>query len=256
MTGLGQLLRLFAASIVPGGGFLLAGWSAATALTLYWIDNLVGSVAMGARIVIHRRSTGLAGHGRAHLGATYSTGSRGARTTHKFQSFLAEFLAASLGFTAAHGVFLAVLLLGLMAQQPDVESVRQGTIGIAICHALALGFDARRLAGWPFARLKQQAMQVMGRVVVVHFTIMGGMAFFAWRGTPGAFFSVFIGLKFMADLASMLPQYNPQEPPRWLVAVMNLLPLRKKGESFEAYWRRKRAQEDVEAAQDERVSGR
>ena len=42
-----------------------------------------------------------------------------------------------------------------------------------------------------------------------------------------------------------------REPPRWLVRIMKLIP-DQKGESFEAYWRRTRAEEDAKAAEDER----
>ena len=249
VTALARLLRLCAASVVPGGGFLFGGWSPATALTLYWIDNLVSAGVMSARIALHRRWTGLAGHGRGQLGATYSTGEHG--EPQVFKSFLAEFLVTSVGFTLAHGVFLAVVL-GMIGERPDTEVVRQGAIWIATLQLLALSFDAVRLDEWPFARLKQQAIQAMSRITPVHMALLGGMLLFAMRGTPGAFFTVFVWLKFFSDIGSQLPQWNPREPPRWLVSVMNLFP-KQKGESFEEYWRRTRAAEDVLAAEDERA---
>ena len=247
MTALARLLRLFAASVVPGGGFLVAGWSPATALTLYWIDNLAGAVAMGVRIALHRRWTGLAGHDRGQLGATYSTGEE--REPQVFKSFLAEFLVTSIVFTIAHGVFLAAVL-GMIGQRPDIPTVQQGAIAIATLHALALSFDARRLDEWPFARLKQQAVQAMSRITLVHMALLGGMVLFAVRGTPGAFFTVFVWLKFFSDIGSQLPQWNPHEPPRWLVGVMNLFP-KQKGQTFEEHWRRTRSAEDARAMEDE-----
>src|SRR5687767_4166875 len=136
MTMLAKLFRLAAASLVPGGGFLLADWSPATALTLYWIDTLIGAIAMGVRIAFHRHWTGASGHDRAQLGATLSVSTSGdAPTPVVFKSFLAEFLLTSVAFTLAHGVFLAVVL-GFMAERPDADHVRQGAIGILICHAL------------------------------------------------------------------------------------------------------------------------
>lgn len=249
MTTLARLLRLLSASVVPGGGFLFGGWSPATALTLYWIDNLVSAFVMSARIALHRRWTGLAGHGRGQLGATYSTGKD--REPQVFKSFLGEFLVTSVGFTLAHGVFLAVVL-GMIGQRPDAEVVRQGAIGIAILQLLALAFDTVHLDQWPFARIKHQAIQAMSRITLVHMALLGGMALFALRGTPGAFFTVFVWLKFFSDIGSQLPQWNPREPPRWLVSLMGLFP-KQKGETFEEYWRRTRAAEDALAAQDERA---
>jgi hypothetical protein len=254
MTALSRLFRLFAASVVPGGGFLLAGWSPATALTLYWIENVVGALAMSVRIALHRRWTGVAGHGRAQLGATFSASvNEAAPAPVAFKSFLAEFLLTSIAFSIAHGVFLAAVL-GFIAERPELDAVRQGTIGIVIFHALGLSFDVRQLHDWPFARLKYQATQVMSRVVLVHFAILAGIFVVAWRATPGAFFTTFIWLKFLSDIGSMLPQWNPREPPRWLVRLMGLFP-KQKGESFEAYWRRTRAEEEVLAEGDEQMTG-
>jgi hypothetical protein len=93
---------------------------------------------------------------------------------------------------------------------------------------------------------------MMSRVIVVHMSILGGMVFFAWRDTPGAFFSVFVWLKTLADIGTMLPQWNPREPPRWLARVMNRIG-NQKGERFEDYWRRTRKEEDAQAASDEQV---
>lgn len=36
------------------------------ALLVYWVDNLIGAITMGARIALHRRWTRLAVHPRAH----------------------------------------------------------------------------------------------------------------------------------------------------------------------------------------------
>jgi hypothetical protein len=247
-----KFFRLAAASMVPGGGFLLAGWSPATALTLYWIDTLVGAIAMGVRIALHRHWTGVSGHDRSQLGATFSVAtSNDEPNPVVFKSFLAEFLLTSISFTVAHGVFLTAVL-GFISERPDADQVRQGGIGVAICHALALGFDARWLDRWPFARLKHQAVQIMGRVVLVNMAILGGMMFSFWRNTPGAFFTFFVWLKFFSDIGSLVPQWNPHEPPRWLVWLMKRFPTQR-GESFEEYWRRTRAQEVSRAEDDERV---
>ena len=250
MSLLARVFRLVAANLVPGGGFLLAGWSPATALTLYWFDNILSALAMGARIFLHRRFTGAAGHNRPHIGATYSTGKGSAPVP--FRSFLAEFLVTSVSFTVGHGIFLA-FVLGVLLERPDVSAVRQGAMAMAVCHAIALTLDAWRIQDWPFARLRHQAVQIMSRVILVHVAILGGMLLFAYRGTPGAFFSIFVWLKLLSDIGSMLPQYDPREPPRLLVALMNLFP-KQKGESFEDYWRRTKKEEEARAAQDEQES--
>jgi Family of unknown function (DUF6498) len=253
LSSLARLLRLFAASIVPGGGYFLAGWSPSTTLALYWVDTLVGTFAMAMRIDLHRRWTGMAGHGRAHLNTTVTTTSGGETRTTKFRSFLAEFLFTSLAFTLAHGIFLAAIL-GFMLEPPNLEDAKKGAIGILACHGLSLGLDTFRLDTWPFARLKQMTEKLMGRVFVVHLAIIGGMFYMAWRDTPGAFFGVFIWLKALTDIGSILPQWNPRDPPRWLVKTMGVFP-KQKGETFEEYWRRTEKQTEKQAAKDEERVG-
>lgn len=249
MTWLGALFRLFGGNAVPGGGFLLAGWSPATALTLYWIDNVIGSMATALRIELHRRWTGASGHARGQLGATYRTGKHAPEKS--FTSFLAEFVGTSLAFSLAQGVFLAFVLFGVIDQMPDRNHVRQGAAVILVAHLLALAVDTRGLASWPFAQLRDQAQRMMGRVVLVHLAILGGMVFLASRGTPGAFFSVFIALKFLADAGTLMPRYEPgDEPPRLLVWMTSVFPAQN-GESFTEYWKRTRAIERTQAEQDE-----
>ena len=54
---------------MPGVGFFADHWSSATTLTLYWCENLIGSVLIGVRIFLHRRLTKKAGHYRDQLAA-------------------------------------------------------------------------------------------------------------------------------------------------------------------------------------------
>ncbi len=248
-SSIARLLRLFAASLVPGGGYFLAGWSPSTTLALYWVDTLAGTVAMALRISLHRRWTGMAGHGRAQIGTEVTSTGGGVTRQVKFRSFLAEFLFTSLAFTIAHGIFLAAIL-GFVLEPPNRADVQKGAIGILACHGLSLGFDTFRLDSWSFAQLKQMVQRVLGRVFVVHLTILGGMAFFAWRGSPDAFFGVFVWLKTLFDIGGIVPQFSPREPPRWLVKAMSVFP-KQKGETFEAYWRRTHAEEQAQAARDE-----
>jgi hypothetical protein len=251
--GLTGTLRVFAGSVVPGGGVLLAGWSPATALLLYWVENFVGGLSMAARIALHRRMTQLAGHGRRQLNSTVTVSESGRtmRQVH-FGSFLAEFLTMSLGFNVGHAIFLAALMGFVLPEGPDLDAVRQGVILIVVFHMGALTFDAWHIDRWPFARLKQQANRLMGRVVLVHLALVGGMFLAVSRDAPSSFFSVFIALKLVTDIGAVLPQVDPKEPPRWLVAVMKRFP-KQKGESFEDYWRRTRSAELAQAEQDEQV---
>jgi hypothetical protein len=246
------VLRLMAASIVPGGGVLLSGWSPATALALYWIENTIGGLTMAVRIAVHQRVTGLAGHGRGHMNASYTLSNGSTTVRRNFRSFLAEFLVTTIAFNIGHLIFLFAVMGFILPGGPDLQAIQQGLTLILVCHGLALTFDLRRLDEWPFARLKKQANLLIGRVVLVHLAILGGMVFLAFRNTTDSFFGVFLGLKFLSDLGTILPQYDPREPPRWLVTVMKRIPSQT-GESFEDYWRRTRAAEIAQAEHDEQV---
>ena len=52
-----RLLQLTSLNAVPLAGLFFAGWSPATALALYWCENVVGSALVAARIAMHRSAT-------------------------------------------------------------------------------------------------------------------------------------------------------------------------------------------------------
>lgn len=247
---LARLFRLLASAAVPGGGYLVADWSAATALTLYWIDNVIGGIAMAIRIAEHRRLTNAAGHDRAQLGATMTINDEPVA----FQSFFSEFLITTAGFGLAHGLFLAAVL-GFVLERPDVGHVRDGAIAIAICHALALGVDRWMLDAWSFGRLKDHAGRVMSRVALVNVALLGGTWFMAFSSSPDAFFTVFVWLKAAGDVGATLPPMATRRPPRVLARVMNLFP-KQNGETFEEYWQRTHSVAETQAALDERAKPR
>ena len=206
---------------------------------------------MAIRIAEHRRLSGAAGHRRAQLGATVTTTSHGNENEVKFKSFLTEFLVTSTMFTVAHGVFLAAIL-GFVLEPPDLGAVREGAIAIVLCHAIALTADRFTLANWPFAKLKDQAERLMGRVVLVQMAIIGGTWLMAFRDSKESFFSVFIWLKALSDLGTFLPMWEPREAPGWLARMMSVFP-KQNGESFEEYWKRTRKKDEEQAALDEKI---
>ena len=86
----------------------------------------------------------------------------------------------------------------------------------------------------------------MGRVIVVHFTILFGMAVAALTGKMSAVFVVFVILKTLLDLGGQLPDYDPAEAPRWLNAIMP-----KVGKAFADFWRKDHANRIENAAEAE-----
>jgi hypothetical protein len=209
---LSRLLRLIASSAIPGGGFLLGQWSPATALALYWFENLIGGLAMAVRISEHQRLTGDDRHRKPQLGftTTMSSGKGPARVV-KYRSFFTEFLSASTAFGIAHGVFLIVVLMAIV-ERPDYAALKEGAISIALCHAVAVTVDLFSIQNWPFERLKSQAENLMGRTILVQFALIGGTWLAIYRDSPQSFFSVFVWLKTAADIAGLLPSADTPPP--------------------------------------------
>ena len=265
---LGGLLRVLGLNAVPIGGVMLAGWSTATGLTLYWCETLVGTATNALRIALHRQWTNKRGHYRGQLGVEINAGDsppsrRTARGKTKWRSFLSEYLVGSLVFTFAHGLFLAIILGAFIQSWPAKADLLYGVAGIALFQVGGLGFDLLSLREWPFARLKVQVQGAMGRVVLVQFAIIFGMALAIWLEKPGSFFWVFGGLKTVSDIGGLVAAGSglgagvktgadgaTAAPPKWAKSVVaKIAP----GEDLDGYWKREREREMREAAEDEEV---
>lgn len=189
---------------MPGGGYLLYNWSPATALALYWVDNVVGSIAMAVRISEHRRLTGDRAHRDPQLGLRFTESKGGGpEKPVKFKSFLSEFVTGSTAFGVAHGAFLAVALAAIV-QHPDFAALKEGAIAIALSHAIALIIDLFTIQNWPFEKLKEQAGNLMGRTILVQLALIGGTWLAIAKDSPDSFFRVFVWLKTASDVAGML----------------------------------------------------
>ena len=210
---LSKLFRLLASSLVPGGGYLLYQWTPATALALYWFENVIGSVAMAIRISEHRRLNGDRAHRDPQLGLKFtSEDSRGKEKPVKFKSFLSEFVTGMTAFGVAHGAFLVVALAAIV-QKPDWAALKQGAIAIALCHAIAVTVDLFTIQNWPFEKLKEQAQSLMGRTILVQFALIGGTWLAIAKDQPDSFFKVFVWLKTASDVAGMVTSLALPKPP-------------------------------------------
>jgi hypothetical protein len=251
-----RLLQLVGLNLVPVAGMFFGGWSPATALALYWCENLVGGALVAARIAIHRERTRARGHYRPHLGIKISgslkvAGSKEPRDVAP-KTLLAELVWTVTAFTLAHGLFLW-LLLAMMKAVPDRGELRTGLIAMVAIQLIGFAWDYPRLGERPFAWVKAMAERSVARVVLVHLAIIGGAFLTFGRPHPERFFLAFGALKLATDLASWLPLSlpppDPERPPRfgaWLARFA----LRRE-ESFAAYWRRSALEKRAADAADE-----
>jgi hypothetical protein len=162
-----------------------------------------------------------------------------------------SFLLVALGFTLVHGVFVGMLLALVKIGPVDWDAVLAGARAVLYVHAASLVFDLVTIARWPFAEIRRRTDAAMARIIVLHLGLLVGMGVTFALNAPTSFFSAFIALKALTELSGVLPQWNPDEPPRALVAVMNLFPLTPGEESFSEYWRRTTREERARHARDE-----
>ena len=245
-----QFLAMLGVNAVPALGWFVEGWGGGTTLAIYWFENVAACLFVAARIALHQHWNPLRGH-FAHSPREGTKHGRG-------QSFLGGFTMISLVFSAAHGFFLAMIILVLThnGKGDEVEfSLRDMGIGcgnVLVFLTVNFAADLPGLRKWTFLRIEQMAERNLARVIIVHMTIIFGMLGVAMTNATKAFFGVFIALKTMNDLNSVIPQWDPEKPPAWLCSIMNKIPSAHPGEKFEDFWVKDKAAERARRAANER----
>ncbi|MCT7659850.1 DUF6498-containing protein [Mycobacterium deserti] len=235
-----RLLTLLGINGVPAAGWFLEHWSAGTTLAVYWFENVAATLCIAVLIVAHRRVTPRRGHFRYQAADNKAS---------KASSFLSGYLTVSLAFCGAHGVFLGAILFLLNHNGEGAiaavnwRSVAIGCTIVLVLLIVDLAVDLIRVRSYSFLRVEQSAYRGLGRVVVVHLTIVFGLFLAAITGAPNALFGLFIVLKTLYALSTVLPQWEPAHPPQWLSRLMNRMPNVHPGERFEDFWTKDRAAE-------------
>jgi hypothetical protein len=241
VTRIVHLLTLLAVNAVPAAGWFVGDWSAGTTLIVYWFENVATCVFAAALIFGHQRLSPRRGHFRYQPPGPKRRGSR--------SSFVHGFLAMSVAFCTAHGLFLAVILLMLNKTGErglgllDWRSVGFGCLSVLVFLITDFAVDLLSLRKWSFLQVERTAHRAIGRVIVVHFTIIFGLVGVAMTGASSALFGVFVVLKTLYSLSLALPQKEPTKVPTWLNRILNRIPNVRPGQRFEDYWARDRADE-------------
>lgn len=236
-----HLLTLLGVVAVPATGWFAAQWSGGTTLAVYWVENVAVCAFIALRILLHQKQSPRRGHFRYEAPNTDRPAAR--------SSFLTGFAVTGFAFCAAHGVFLGVILFLLDRNGAsgfaaiDWRSVAYGCLGVLVLLAVDFAVDLPGLRRMPFRHLERTADQGVGRVLVVHLTLIFGMVGVALTGAPSAFFGVFVFLKTMFAISTALPQWEPEVAPRWFSRLMNRVPNVHPGRTFEQFWADDRAAE-------------
>jgi len=235
-------LTLFSVNAVPALGWFVEEWSAGTTLAVYWFENVAACLFVAIRIAIHQRLSPRRGHFR------YQAPSRDRRASQT-TTLLSGFLVTSLVFSVAHGLFLGFILFMLNHKGDrslagvEWHSAAVGCVIVLVFLLADLCVDLVRVRRWSFLQIEQTANRGLGRVVVVHLTLIFGLLGVAITGASTTLFGIFVVLKTMYSLSLLLPQWEPTTPPAWLSRVLNRLPNVHPGESFEDSWAKDRVEE-------------
>lgn len=205
-----------AANAVAVWGVWKLGWSGSTLLALYWLETLLGSLLVLARMAIHRSITHKRGYRRAQLGVRVNDA--------PVKNFVAEFAIGSLLFSFAHGILLAVFLgaFGERAGGPiDWIQLRNGGLGILVALGAGFAFDLVGIADRPFRWIREIAQLGLGRVVLLHLVLIGGAFGVMVLGQAAVPFLLFALLKTLADVGGAWPRRRPDPAeevatPGWL----------------------------------------
>ncbi|MGX9670500.1 DUF6498-containing protein [Mycobacterium sp. HM-7] len=246
-----HLLTLIAANAIPAVGWFTQEWSAATTLIVYWFETVVGLLFIYARGVLQQRWNPRRGHFRYEPPQSKGTArTRGAiEAKAKPASFIKGFFFINAVFCAAHGVFIAVILLILTHNGNaelvglDWRSAGFGCLQMLVIVVIDFLVDVPYLRRWSFGVLEQTANRSFGRVGVVHLALIFGIFAAAVTNSPARMFGVFVVLKTLYSLSTALPMYEPATPPAWLNRLMNRLRREPEGERFEDAWVKDQAAE-------------
>ena len=261
--GLPRLLLVLAVNAVPIFGIWRYGWGSATTLTLYWFESLVAGCFVFLRLLLHRRLTHDPEYGRSQLGITVSTNKGPA---HKIENFVREFAVGAFGFTLAHGVFLWALLNLVWPHEHgapvDSEALRRGILAVVVVLTLGFLIDLPKLGQRPFSWIRSLAQRVMSRTLVVHLTLVVGIALVVWLHQTEVVIGIFAGLKLLVDVATSWPRSEdsegteadagaetPSTPPRWLRGLARVT-----GKDAQAIWEKTRR--DLSQGSGESTSGK
>ncbi len=218
IAGLPKILGALAPNAIPVYGVLYLDWSAPQLLVVFWAESMVIGLTNTARIVHHRKLTGVLGHRIAQLGIQQTALETDPERTG---SYLGRYATVLFFLTFAHGLFLGGSLLlaewsDLGGKEvswiPDLGELRialLGMIGVALGQ---LVFDLIHLAEKPFSWLKYRVEVSMGRLLVLHMSlILGVLAIDVYR-SPTALLILILAFKTSVDLLSLTG--SPVMPPK------------------------------------------
>jgi hypothetical protein len=135
-----RICEVLFVNAVPICGLLFKCWSLATTLFLYWLENLLNTFFVGARIWLHRRLT----HKRGHWMEVRMVEVKAANLTVPTTLFT-NFVGSNLIFALVHGIFVALFVFGYVWQRPSLSNLGHGVLWLVTAMTTYFLLDARTL---------------------------------------------------------------------------------------------------------------
>ena len=209
-----QLITALAANLginaIPAGLVLIGGNSAATAMVLYFLENLVSVLLPAARVRIlaPANDEAYADMGYDNVETSVDGQIRSQRKILRTRRVLiGDFVLMALLFSLGTGIFLgAFLFLVLQADVPG-SAILAGMEGIIAFQLVAFVADLVLLGPLTPAHAEVLLEQSMGRVGLIYFAVFIGAILAAVLGNS-AFVLPFAALKTITDLASTIQGFR------------------------------------------------
>ena len=187
---------------IPLAAVIYTGASPAVLLLLYWFETVLMVITGAIRIVLHRRATAKAGHYVASSVSSHkdSTASSVRAGLGRENDFLKGFLAITVIFTIAHGVFVLLLVfLFDIAGPVSWDDARWALEYAIVVQGLFLLWDLPQLRGWSFAQLGMRVGQVQIRVLVTQLGLIFGLMASGMTGSPWGLVGTFVAMRAVCD---------------------------------------------------------
>jgi Family of unknown function (DUF6498) len=173
-------------------------------LYLYWVESFALLILHPLRIWLHQRWTGATGHHYpSALQESPSKSHRKPRAVKASTSpftFLKSFVVPAAIFTAAHGLFVLLLVFVFkVTGAVNMNDVRAATAWGAGVPLAAFIVDLFALKRWPFTRLRDTVGTLGLRILVTQFGLIFGMLATAVTKSPWGVVFVFFLFRVLTD---------------------------------------------------------
>jgi hypothetical protein len=209
-----QLLTALTANLainaIPAGLVLIGGSSAATAMVLYFLENLVSVLLAAARVRIlaPANDDAYADMGYDDVETSIDGQIRSQRKILRTRRVLIiDYVSMAFFFSAATGIFLSAFLFLILRMDISPSAILTGMGGILALQLLSFIADLVLLGPLTPAHAEILLKQSLGRVSLIYFAVFIGAILAAIVGSNW-FVLPFAGLKTTADLAATIQSFR------------------------------------------------